>query len=69
MTYMTTEPPINPPEYRLVRCDRCEGTGFITCDNRETDECPNCEGTGEAHFDPDNNPFAPDTWKEAEGWS
>jgi hypothetical protein len=29
--------------------------------------CLRCDGDGEIEYDPDDNPYAPDTWKEAEG--
>lgn len=65
------EPPVDPPEPKLMPCDQCEGEGEIALyENGETiyeGECGNCEGTGKIDFDPDANPYAPDNWKEYEG--
>ena len=66
MSYRT-----EPPQVRLVNCYECSGTGRIT----ETldrvivyeGECGRCDGEGRIEYDPYDNPYAPDTWKEAEG--
>ena len=71
MSWRTAEPPINPPEVDLYECDECDGTGkWIDREGpwivREQD-CGRCEGRGEREYTDDENPYAPDTWKEAEG--
>lgn len=66
-------PPINPPEAHLVECPECNGEGGW--EEHEAPvavywmSCRRCEGSGECEFDPDDNPYQPDTWKEAEGWA
>ena len=68
----TAQPPIEPPTGRTIECDQCDGVGktmhyteLLTV--RVFEKCTRCDGTGEIEFDPDDNPYAPDTWKEAEG--
>lgn len=55
----------------MVECLDCDGEGtlnVIECGVVTVEhECSRCEGSGEIEFDPDDNPYAPDTWKEAEG--
>jgi DnaJ-class molecular chaperone len=71
MSFRVAEPPVDPPEVRMVECATCEGLGVL----RDIEhgvvtfeaECYRCEGLGEVEYDPDDNPYAPDTWKEAEG--
>ena len=63
-------PPMEPPEPRMVNCHECEGDGFIMFEvdgEQEDVTCLRCDGTGETGYDPDDNPYAPDNWKEAEG--
>jgi hypothetical protein len=55
MNYQPTE----PPERRTISCPECEGV--------EDAECLKCYGDGIIDFDPGDDPYAPDTWKEAEG--
>lgn len=64
-------PPVDPPELGKWDCSECGGSGYTW---RQTNEespqmieefCSECDGQG--RFDPDDNPYAPDTWKEAEG--
>lgn len=64
------QPPTEPPTRRVQNCPDCEGDGFIimTVEGELEDiTCLRCDGDGEIDFDPDDNPYAPDTWKEAEG--
>jgi DnaJ-class molecular chaperone len=55
----------------MVECLDCDGEGIlriIECGITTVEhECSRCEGTGQTEFDPDDNPYAPDNWKEAEG--
>ena len=64
-------PPTDPPETRLIECPTCDGLGLIRIIEHgmitSEEECDRCEGLGEVDYDPDDNPYAPDTWKEAEG--
>ena len=51
-------------------CPECEGDAFITMTVEgilEDVTCLKCDGDGEIDFDPDDNPYAPDNWKEWEG--
>lgn len=65
------QPPVNPPEVGRWDCEECEGSGYVVEETGgESPQvvelyCPDCDGKG--RFDPDDNPYAPDTWKEAEG--
>ena len=65
------EPPVDPPARRMVQCAECEGDGTFRVIERglvtEEGECSRCEGYGSCEFDPNDDPYAPDTWKEAEG--
>jgi DnaJ-class molecular chaperone len=64
------QPPTDPPTRRTINCPDCEGDGFIimTVEGHLEDlTCLRCDGDGEIEYDPDDNPYAPDTWKEAEG--
>lgn len=74
MSFRVAEPPTEPPWFRdlpVVECSTCEGEGVV----RDIEhgvvtwegECYRCDGTGEMPADPDDNPYAPDNWKEAEG--
>ena len=55
MNYQPTE----PPERRTISCPECEGV--------EDAACLKCYGDGIIAFDPGDDPYAPDTWKEVEG--
>lgn len=65
------EPPVDPPQVERWDCEECSGGGVILHTSNEESpqtvevECDACYGRG--RFDPDDNPHAPDTWKEAEG--
>ena len=68
----TAQPPVDPPEARMMTCLECDGNGktmhyteLLTV--RVFEKCTECDGTGEVDFDPDADPYAPDNWKEAEG--
>lgn len=54
-----------------MECPTCDGLGLIRIIEHgmitSEEECDRCEGLGEVDYDPDDNPYAPDTWKEAEG--
>jgi len=71
MSYMNAGPPVNPPEADLYDCMDCDGTGkWIDRDGPlvvRVTECDMCDGRGEREYSDDENPYAPDTWKEAEG--
>lgn len=64
-------PPLDPPQVGRWDCEECAGGGYIWRTTVEESPqiveelCPECDGKG--RFDPDDNPYAPDTWKEAEG--
>lgn len=64
-------PPTDPPEIRTIECPSCDGTGIVQDIEHGVvtyeGECYRCDGDGEIEYDPDDNPYAPDTWKEAEG--
>lgn len=66
-----SQPPVNPPEREQVECRECEGLGVthhVTAGILvRSESCEACEGSGLVDFDPDDNTYAPDTWKEAEG--
>lgn len=71
----TAEPPINPPEPDLHECDHCKGTGETVHHEGPlgplvavVEWCEHCGGHGVLEYDKGDNPFAPDTWMEAEGW-
>jgi hypothetical protein len=55
MDYQPTE----PPERRTITCPDCDDSG--------SENCETCYGDGIIDFDPGDDPYAPDTWKEAEG--
>ncbi len=57
-------PPTDPPNYRTITCPDCDGEGRV---DDEPVDCSNCDGDGIVDFDPGDDPYAPDTWKEAEG--
>lgn len=66
------QPPTDPPVRRTMTCPTCEGDGktyHVTdyLNVRIFDTCSRCDGDGEVDFDPDSDPYAPDTWREAEG--
>ena len=64
------QPPTDPPNRPTRTCPECEGDAFITMTVEGTLEdvtCLRCDGDGEIDFDPDDNPYAPDNWKEWEG--
>lgn len=67
------EPPINPPEVDLYECDVCDGRGELV--DRDgpmivrIQACYKCDGRGVREYDRDENPYAPDTVKEALGWA
>jgi DnaJ-class molecular chaperone len=64
-----------PPTEPTKTCLACDGRGeFLTIQAGmviASDPCRECEGTGSVWhnhvYDPDDNPYAPDTWKEALG--
>lgn len=64
-------PPSDPPALSQWDCEECQGSGYILETSNEESpqtievDCPDCQGAG--RFDPDDNPYAPDNWKEAEG--
>lgn len=64
-------PPSEPPADTRLECIECEGVGtFMTAGSPyEAIEvvCRRCDGEGLVEFDPSDDPYAPDTWKEAEG--
>ena len=51
--------PVEPPERRTITCPDCDDSG--------SENCETCYGDGIIDFDPGDDPYAPDTWKEAEG--
>ena len=55
MDYQPTEPPVR----RTITCPECDDSGNT--------ECLKCDGDGIIDFDHGEDPYAPDTWKEAEG--
>jgi DnaJ-class molecular chaperone len=55
--------PMEPPQRRTISCPDCEGEGLTG----EGIDCSECYGDGVIDFDPSDDPYAPDTWKEAEG--
>lgn len=64
------QPPTDPPTRPMRTCPDCQGDAFIVVTTEgilEDVTCLDCDGTGEIEFDPSDNPYAPDTWKEAEG--
>lgn len=71
MSWGSTEPPIEPREGTQVECRDCEGLGVLQEVTHgilvRSGVCETCDGSGLIDFDPDDNPYAPDTWKEAEG--
>lgn len=71
MSWHSTTPPIDPPEPRTMACPDCEGEGQVILYEHGAvmydGDCGACDGSGLTDFDPDLNPYAPDTWKEAEG--
>lgn len=61
-------PPIDPPADTRVECEACDAQGVIWAgaDGVVAEvECPDCDGDGLVERGDD--PYAPDTWKEAEG--
>lgn len=63
-------PPMEPPTRPMRTCPECEGDAFITMEvegNLEDVTCLDCDGAGEIEYDPSDNPWEPDNWKEAEG--
>lgn len=70
-SFRVAEPPLDPPEDKRVECPECEGVGtFMTAGAPyEAIEvvCRRCDGEGLVEFDPSDDPYAPDTWKEWEG--
>ena len=65
------QPPMEPPTRWVRNCPDCDGDGFtivfLEDGTIEDVTCLDCDGDGEIDFDPSDNPYAPDTWKEAEG--
>lgn len=52
--------PVDPPVRRKISCTDCDGQAEMTV-------CLTCSGDGIIDFDHGDDPYAPDTWKEAEG--
>jgi hypothetical protein len=71
MPSWVAQPPSSPPELGQWDCEECGGSGYIWRRTNEEspqiveEECAECDGRG--RFDPEDNPYAPDNWKEAEG--
>jgi len=74
MSWRSAEPPISPPEADLYECRDCEGRGEVVHHNGPlgplvavVEWCEACDGRGEREYREEENPYAPDNWKEAEG--
>jgi RecJ-like exonuclease len=65
--WRVAEPPVDPPNPPTIDCSDCEGSGTITEDDTPSTECLKCDGSGQVTFDPYDDPYAPDNWKEWEG--
>lgn len=62
-------PPVDPPADNRIECPTCNGAGeYIEYNLGELvhdGECPACEGEGLVKWGPDDDPSAPDYWKDA----
>lgn len=60
-------PPVNPPADTRIECSECDGRGVhVYGDDCELSaDCTVCDGEGLVEYDPDDDPSAPDYWKDA----
>lgn len=61
--------PKEAPETWTADCEECNGTGELidSIDNVivNIQSCERCEGSGQVEYVPEEDPYAPDNWKDA----
>lgn len=61
-------PPIDPPADNRIECSECDGQGVVWVQALGMPaevSCEECDGEGLVEWSPDDDPSAPDYWKDA----